>query len=143
MAYDRLADGRMWLTTGDAAKLLGLTREGVRFLVRDHQLACEYAASGQRLFRRGDVRRVLIQRTEDRARHRASVLQAVRVHMLKVPHEPRQLALFGRTQLRLVRSGPGSGESALDKGQVKAAKTCGTSHGSEKRSYVDRKVAGR
>jgi len=132
--------GRMWLTTASAARRLAVTTRWVRALAKTGELPCEMAESGQRLFRRGDVQRYLIQRTEDRARRRSTVLQAVRVQMVKAGFEPRQLALFGprRPRLTLVR-----GERALPHAEVKAAESFVSTRGSDRPSSVDRKVAGR
>lgn len=131
--------GPMWLTTARAAHRLGVTPQWVRKLARDGALIGVVTESGQRIFRRGDVQRYLLQRTEDRARSRSAVLQAVRGRMEKAGVEPRQLSLFG-PRLQLVRSGPGS-ERPVSDAKVKPAESFGAARGSEKRSYVDRKVA--
>jgi excisionase family DNA binding protein len=128
----------MWLTTDDAAKLLAVSTRWVRWLARHGELPCELTESGQRIFKRSEVRRVLIQRTEDQARQRPAVLRAVRVRMLKAGFEPRQLSFLPRL-LKLVA---GSGERALPHAEVKAARSFEKIAGSKKRNYVDRKVTG-
>lgn len=126
------------MTTGDAAQMLGLTRNGVRYLVREGQLPCERTAKGWRLFRRRDVRQCGVVRLDARARTRDAQLRAVRVRMLKAGYEPRQLKLF--SPLRLVHSRP-TGERSLHPGEVKAAQSLTKSGESENLSYVDQKVA--
>jgi len=74
---------RQWLTTADAAKLLTVSPRWVRWLARQGELHGELTESGQRIFLRGDVRRYLIQRNEERVR-RASVRgRVVRYRMVK------------------------------------------------------------
>lgn len=92
-----------WLTTGDAAKMLHVTRQGVRWLVEDDQLHCEWTHAGQRIFRQGEVLRLVATRATARIARRDERLAAVRVRMLRVDvDEPRQLALDFRAHLRLV-----------------------------------------
>lgn len=43
------------LSTNDAAKILGVTPDNIRYLERRGKLKAEYTHSGQRIFRRGDV----------------------------------------------------------------------------------------
>ena len=47
-----------WLTTSDVARALDVTANGVRWLVRTRQLACEWTRNGRRLFSLRDVRRL-------------------------------------------------------------------------------------
>lgn len=91
---------RTWLTTGDVAKVLELTAEGVRHLVRSQVLDCELTVKGQRLFRLVDVRRVVVQRAEARI----AGLVAIQPRMAKATIEPRQLALDFSARLKLVGS---------------------------------------
>jgi Helix-turn-helix domain len=90
---DRSRQEFHWLTTADVARRLGLTKNGVRWLVRTGQLACEWTRSGQRLWRYGEVQRCLTERADARARSRRERLAAVRVRMLKARLEPRQVRL--------------------------------------------------
>src|SRR4051794_36656729 len=91
-----------WLTTADTAELLAVTPQWVRSLARQGELPFEVAECGQRFFRRTDVRRVLIERTEARARSRPAVLAAVRVRMLKAGYEPQQMSFLHGLGLRIV-----------------------------------------
>jgi excisionase family DNA binding protein len=50
------------LTVGDAAALLGLSGEMVRVLHRRGKLSAERTPGGYRLFRRGDVERLVRER---------------------------------------------------------------------------------
>jgi len=100
----RPRDDDEWLTTGDVAKVLQTTREGVRWLVREKRLTCERTRSGVRLFRRGTVRRLAIARADARLRRRAEQLAALRPRMLRVDIEPRQLSLDFSARLKLVGS---------------------------------------
>jgi helix-turn-helix protein len=85
-----------WLTTADAARMLQMTVHGVRWLARQGRLASEATVSGQRLFRLGDVLRLVEQRA-------AARLTRVVTRPSRTPiGEPRQLSLFGRARLRLV-----------------------------------------
>ncbi len=70
----------------------------VRWLAREARLPCEITDSGQRLFRESDVLRF-----NDRlAKARRALVAMTRPG--PVPNgDARQLALFGRVQLRLVR----------------------------------------
>jgi hypothetical protein len=132
---------RVWMTTADVARVLELTGDGVRWLARTKRLSAERAISGQWLFRRADVRRFVLQRADERSRTREGHLRAVRVSMLKAPHEPRQLSLFG-ARLRLVRS-QGPGEGSLRDPEVKASRSLDKAAGSKSVDYVNRKAASR
>lgn len=131
---------RMWLTTADVAKVLAVSTGMVRRLARCGDLASEATESGQRLFRRGDVRQALLVRGELRGRSREALLALVRVRMLKVGFEPRQQLLWPR--LRLVRS-PGAHERSVPHAEPKRARSFERSPESDRRSYVDRKAATR
>lgn len=131
---------RRWLTTSDVAKLLGVTARWVRWLARHHELACDMTESGIRIFRRDDVRHLLIARTEARARSRPAQLQAVRVRMLKAGYEPRQMNFLHR--LTLVHSGAGS-ERPDPEAEVKRARSGADVIRSEKLRYVNRKAGAR
>jgi hypothetical protein len=128
-----------WLTTLDVARVLAVTTRWVRWLARHGELPCEVTASGQHLFRRDEVRRVLITRTEARARSRPAQLAAVRVRMLKAGYEPRQLSFLSGLGLRIVARR----ERADPQAEVKAARSREESIGSEKERSVNRKVASR
>jgi hypothetical protein len=92
-----LASESRWLTTSGAARMLQISTEGVRGLVRAEELVCEWTESGQRLFQRSEVCRCLLQRAKSRIRSRQELLAAVRPQMLRVG-EPRQ------ARFRLVRT---------------------------------------
>jgi hypothetical protein len=79
----------------DAARMLNLTADGVRFLAREGRLVSERTVAGQWLFRAGDVQRLI----ERRARKR--LLRVATARPME-PGEPRQLALFGGARIRLV-----------------------------------------
>jgi hypothetical protein len=84
-----------WLTTADAARMLQVTRHGVRWLVRQGKLACERMTSGQMIFRHSEVVRLV----DVRATARLSRVPAVDSPITA----PRQLSLFGTARLRLIR----------------------------------------
>jgi MerR HTH family regulatory protein len=86
------------LTTGDVARALQVTAEGVRYFVRDGQLACERTPSKLRLFREQDVLRFEAKRTQARI---AGKLPPRR--KLGPRTKPRQMFLPG-IQLRVIRS---------------------------------------
>lgn len=107
-----VAQDRRWLTTGAVQRALALrSTNGVRWLVRMKRLTCEWTRSGQRLFRPSDVERVGKQRADARAASRRERLVAVRLQMVRVGCEPRQLCL------RL--GGRGKGERSLHPAEVK------------------------
>src|SRR5947209_14530060 len=93
-----------FLTTGEVARLLQVTPNGVRWLVRDARLACTRTHSGVRLFHPETVMQVMNERAKARIRSRAERLAALRPRMLRVDLEPRQLALDFRARLTLVGS---------------------------------------
>jgi len=130
----------MWLTTADVARLLNVTPQWVRWLARQGDLPCEITEAGQRIYRRADVRRVLIARVEAEARSGPAKLRVVRVRMLKAGLEPRQPSLFG-PRLKLVRW-TGESERSLSDAKVKAARSGLKSIEAEKLGYVNRKRAG-
>ena len=86
---------RRWLTTADTARMLEVTRQGVHWLVQTRRLACETTASGQHLFREGDVLHLV------EVRARARLVGRPRPQRVAIG-EPRQLSLFGKARLRLV-----------------------------------------
>lgn len=135
-------DTRLWLTTADVAGRLGLSTAYVRRLASRRDLPCEISESGQYLFRRGDIKRILLLRNDDRARPRAATLALVRVRMLKAELEPRQLSLvplWTRTpRLRLAASG----ERSVADAQPKGARSFDNRERSEKPNYVNQKSAG-
>lgn len=114
-------------TTGDAARALHVTREGVRYLVREGQLACTRTPSKLRLFREEDVDRLA--RLRSRARLRG--VAVLRPKKIGPRGEPRQMSLF-RPHLRLV-SGR---DRSLEQGQVDHARSGGKRSGSDKRRLV-------
>ena len=87
---------RLW-TTRNAARKLGVTVYGVRWLARSGRLRHELTESGQLLFRQSDVSRLADQRSTAR--------MAARPHVDGPVGEPRQLSLFGKARLRLVTAG--------------------------------------
>jgi len=105
---------RALLTTIDAARALRMTDEGVRWLARTGQLACERTRSGQYLFRPDEILRVGQQRV-------AAALATVRPRMLRVREGPRQLPLFGAQRFRPARSTWGSSsERRRDRSGIRA-----------------------
>lgn len=82
-----------WLTTSGAARVLQLSTEGVRALVRAKELACQWTESGQRIFERKEVERCHVARGRARARHPRHLLADVRPRMLQAGLEPRQARL--------------------------------------------------
>lgn len=123
------------LSTGDVARGLMMTREGVRYLIRDGQLPCARTSAGWRTIRPDDLLRLAEQRTRLRA-----VGKLPRRAKLGPRGQPRQLAfnsLF-RAPLQLVRP---SG-ARLDTCQVKRADLLQKGAGSETKRYVTRRAAG-
>jgi hypothetical protein len=90
------AGSRTWLTTADVARMVPLTVHGVRWLARTGQLPYEVTGSGQRLFRRADVLRLVAQRATTRLTGLAAVPAGARIG------GPRQLSLFGKARLQIV-----------------------------------------
>ena len=89
-----------WLTTSDVARALDVTANGVRWLVRTRQLACEWTRNGRRLFSLRDVRRL----AEKRLTARLVGKGTVRPKMLWSGVGPRQGDLLG-APLRLIHRG--------------------------------------
>lgn len=104
--------------TGDVARALRVTDEGVRYLVRDGQLSCEWTPARYRLFRETEVLTLAAKR--DRARLRS--VTALRAKRIGVRGGPRQLALFARG-LRLVGKGGQTAKVALENSQVDHARS--------------------
>lgn len=92
-----LADS-VWLTTGDVARLVERTPRGVRWLADEHGIASERMRSGQRLFRKDEILRLV----DQRARARLAGVTRLRPRRIGVRGEPRQLALFSPS-MRLVK----------------------------------------
>lgn len=84
-----------WYTTADLSRAIERTPRGARWIADQEQLACQRTLSGQRLFRKADVIRLV----EKRAAKRMARVNALRVKRQGVPGEPKQLALFGPTRL--------------------------------------------
>ena len=127
------------LSTSDVAKVLGLTRHGVRWLVQQGDLTCERMRSGQWVFHNGDVQRCELRRGEARSRRRADVLASLHLRMVKAGIEPVQLSFFSGPGLRIVARG----ERALRDCVANAADSRRVSRGSEKLPSVNRKAASR
>lgn len=59
------ANPNQFLTTGDVAKLLGVTNQYVQLLARQGKLpVADATAGGIRLFRRSDIERIAVERAE-------------------------------------------------------------------------------
>ena len=129
---------RMWLTTLDVAKRLGVTTRWVRWLARMGELPHETTEVGTRIFRRDEVERAVLKRRDDLARRRPLVLRlrAVRLKMAPAAIAPRQVG-FGR-RLQLVRS-----ERSLPQAEVKRPRSFAKTGESDTSDYVARKVGGR
>lgn len=123
------------LSTGDVARGLMMTPEGVRYLVRDGQIACAVTPAGWRTFRPDDLLRLAERRTKARA-----IGTLPRRRKLGPRGQPRQLAfnsLF-RAPLQLVRpSGP-----TLEKSQVRRADLLQKGRVSDNRPDGNRRAAG-
>jgi len=87
-----------WLTTADVARMLAVSRRGVRWLAQARRIRCEYTRAGQRLFRIAEVERVVLERARERGYSRRELLKLLRPRMLRVGLEPRQLALFQKVK---------------------------------------------
>src|SRR3954470_1910834 len=93
-ALDRSAVTALWMTTTDAARMLGITRQGVWWLVKEHTLSGIRTVSGQLLVRQDVVRELLLERARARLRRRPAVLRAAHLRLVEAAREPRQLELF-------------------------------------------------
>jgi DNA-binding transcriptional MerR regulator len=71
--------GRVLLTSGGAARILGITPTGVQFLERTGKLAAERTASGMRLFDLVEV--------EALAETRRKAIEGRRLHPLVGPYD--------------------------------------------------------
>jgi excisionase family DNA binding protein len=60
------------LTPSDAARVLGLSADSVRVLSDNGRLPAMRTVSGRRLFRRGDVDRLALQRAQNGSAHHAA-----------------------------------------------------------------------
>lgn len=132
---------RMWLTTGDVAKMLGVSPRWVRWLARHGALSFELTESGQRVFRRSDIHRAERVRMDARARRRPALLVVARIRMLKADTEPRQLALFARKSKLKAVPRPAPGERSLPHAEAKATGSFEKRHESDTGDYVDRPIA--
>jgi len=90
--------------TGDAARALQVTKEGVRHLVRNEQLTCRRTPAGYRMFREDEVLRLAYSRNQQRLRG----CRRLRPKKQNVRGEPRQLSFFGplRVEQRARAEGP-------------------------------------
>jgi|KBSSwiStaDraftv2_1062776.scaffolds.fasta_scaffold243019_4 Predicted transcriptional regulators len=77
-------------TTGDVARALEVSREGVRYLEREEQLPCVRTRAGWRLFHKRDVLRLVERRTEARLRG----VRRFRPKKYGPRDGPQQLSLF-------------------------------------------------
>jgi MerR HTH family regulatory protein len=82
--------------TGDVARALHVTEEGVRHLVRDEQLPCRRTPKGYRLFEAAAVEALAQKRTRARLRG----VKVLRPKKFGVRGEPRQLSLFGLRRVK-------------------------------------------
>jgi len=81
---------RRWYTTGDAARALQVTAEGVRYFAREGLLPCTRTPGGYRLFAEGDVAALVVARSRARLRS----VTALRRRKLGARGGPRQLSLL-------------------------------------------------
>lgn len=123
---------RDWYTTGDAARALHVTREGVRHLAREGKLTFTRTPSGLRMFQEGAVLELAAQRTRARLRS----VRALRPKKVGVRGGPRQLSFFG-PPFRLVQGG-----ASLDKCQVDRARPLNEIVGSDNGGSVALRAAG-
>jgi len=117
-------------TTGDVARALGVTDEGVRYLEREAYLHAARTVGGWRLFQKGDVLRLAERRTEARLRS----VKRLRPKKFGPRGGPRQLSLFSPT-LRIVARAP-----TLEKGQVDRMRLRRKRSGSDNGGYGNRKA---
>ncbi len=123
------------LSTGDVARGLMMTREGVRYLIREGQLACLRTPAGWRTIRPDDLLRLAESRTRLRA-----VGKLPRRRKLGPRGQPRQLAfnsLF-RAPLQLVRPRG----AKVDTCQVRRADLLQKGVVSDKCAYGSQRAAG-
>ncbi len=78
------------LGTLDVARMLERSAWTVRWLARRHELPCTRLPNGHRVFKKGDVERLM----QERADRRVAQVAALRPKKLGVPDQPRQLSLF-------------------------------------------------
>jgi hypothetical protein len=83
-------------TTGDVARALDVTREGVRYLVREARLQCRRMPNGLRMFEEAEVLRL----AQSRDRARLHGVRVLRPKKFNVRGEPSQLSLFGLTKVK-------------------------------------------
>lgn len=82
-----LTDQPPKLTTADAARVLRVTAEGVRYFITTAQLPYERTQSGQYLFQQDDVLQLAAQRAQ-------VALSPIRPRMIRARRQPRQLSLL-------------------------------------------------
>jgi hypothetical protein len=112
---DQRAEAR-WLTTRDAGRALHLTNEGVRHLVRDGKLRCEWTPSHRRIFLAYEVLALVTKR----AKARLLLVPPGHHARARSSTAPRQLQLF-HVRLAIVPKT----KVTLDKGQAKDQRSRG------------------
>lgn len=75
--------GRTLLTIGDAARLLGVTRQGMHWVAEASRLPRQRTLRGQLLFCLADVDALVARRDRQRSRQRHPVLARIRPRMAK------------------------------------------------------------
>jgi hypothetical protein len=98
---------RLLLTTGDVARMLDLSANGVRWLAREGRLPFETTTAGHRIYRGSDVDVFAKQRMRARLRRVAARPR------IAGSREPRQLPLFGVT-LQIVGGHEKAKQALLD-----------------------------
>lgn len=121
------------LTTGDVARGLQMSPEGVRYLVRDAQLRCRLTPKGWRIFQPADVARLDQQRLMARLAGKLPARQK-----LGPRGQPRQMSLPG-TQLRVI-GGHGRPPATLEQSQVSGADLRRNVAVSDKRCSVNQRA---
>lgn len=113
-------DDDLLMTTSHAAKFLGVSLEAMRqFGLTGVVPAVATSSARLRLFRKGDLRRVLNLRAEARYRRGQRRLAEVQTVMVKAGLKPRQFDLFG-PRLRIRHTSPQNvtGRSPSPAGQL-------------------------
>jgi excisionase family DNA binding protein len=72
MAYLRQPHPDDLMTTGEAARVLGLSTDMVRWLEREGRLPAQRTTNGLRLFRRADVEKLVAERARGNANDETS-----------------------------------------------------------------------
>lgn len=111
-----------WLTAGDVARMLDITRVGVHWLVDQERLDCEWTVSGRRMFHRRDVLAFAQQRAEARLVPRKRVIvQAARHTQLRMPLDaPAAAQVLATVRPRMAKATLKQAKGSLDDRQVKA-----------------------